>query len=86
MNPDFRYVWKDSEGEEEIFDGLIHKTQTGTSKVKIPTLQQRFSLVKGEYNLEVGNRIKIKLYFTLFGIRASIIEENNDNVNLNNEQ
>ncbi|WP_411895118.1 SIR2 family protein [Winogradskyella sp. A2] len=77
LNPSFHYVWSDSDGEELIFDGTISQWyKTKYKAVKINQYQQFIQLIKGNYkNYKLGTNVKIKLHFYLYGIKAEIIKE-----------
>lgn len=78
LNPEFHYIWRDEQGNEQIFNGKIIKRDHSRYKsVKVSRLQQTFRLVKGDYsNFVVGEDVAIKLHFYLYGIRAEIIKPN----------
>ena len=76
LNPDFHIVWKDDDGEEVIFDGLIIKKSGQRYKgIKITSLQKFFRLIRGNYkSYAVGQKVKIKLHYYLDGLRAEIMK------------
>lgn len=78
LNPVFHYLWRDSDGEESIFDGKITKWfKTSYKAVKLQKYQQFIQLIKGDYrDIAIGTPVKVKLHFYLYGIKAEII--NND--------
>lgn len=75
INPEFHYVWKDSDGNEMLFDGIVLKNSGERFKaIKIPSLQQTFRLKKGNYEKYVaGKEVKVKLHFYLYGIMGEIL-------------
>ncbi|MFN6085455.1 MAG: SIR2 family protein [Fluviicola sp.] len=75
FNPEFRTIWKDSNGYDFIFDGtVINNTGKRHKTIKISSLQRSFRLIKGEYSkLNAGKSVKVKLHFYIDGIRAEII-------------
>lgn len=75
LSPEFHIVWKDNNGEEEIFDGHIVKNDGKRFKaVKSLALQRTLRLVKGDYSsLPVGAKVKLKIHFYIIGIRAEIV-------------
>lgn len=75
LNPEFHYLWLNEDGKEQIFNGKIKKRDYSKYKaIKVSRLQQTFRLVKGDYSKYViGQDVKIKLHFYLYGIRAEII-------------
>jgi hypothetical protein len=77
LNPIFNYVWRDSEGEEVIFDAKVTKWfRTSFKAVKLKNYQQFIQLTKGDYrNLPIGEPVKVKLHFYLYGIKAEIIKD-----------
>ena len=76
LNPEFHYLWLDEDGGEMFFKGKIVQHNYSRYKgVKIPRLQQIFTLVKGDYSkIAIGEDVNIKLHFYLYGIRAEIIK------------
>ncbi|MEZ4810895.1 MAG: SIR2 family protein [Allomuricauda sp.] len=86
LNPTFHYVWLDPEGEQIIFDGLMDRWfKTKYKAVKIKDFQQHFKLVKGNYEeYELGQKVKVKLHFYLYGIIAEIVKDEMNNIYLLN--
>lgn len=77
LNPAFHYVWSDSDGVEEIFDGIIRLWRNTEYKcVKISKYQLYVPLIKGNYSdRKVNETVKIKLHFYLNGIKGEIIDD-----------
>jgi len=74
INPDFFLYWKNTEGEVELFDGVIVKEKR-IFKVKIPSpFFKEFYLIRGNYdNFKVNQDVKIKLKFYIDGVKAEIV-------------
>lgn len=75
LNPDFHYVWKDGDGNDEIMNGQVVKNQGQRYKaISVYSLQHTVRLVKGNYeNYKVGQKVKVKLHFYLYGLMAEIV-------------
>lgn len=77
LNPEFHYVWSDSENQDVIFEAQIVQRERAKYKaVKISDLQRTFRLKKGSYSgYQLGEQVSVKLHFYLYGIRAEIIKK-----------
>ncbi len=75
INPEFHDTWKDSFGTPIIFDGHIVRREGQKYKaIKISNFQQVFRLKKGNYeNINVGQTVKVRLHFYLYGIIGEIV-------------
>lgn len=80
LNPVFHYIWCDSEGEEIIFDGIIRPWfKTKYKSVKIKKFQLFAQLIRGDYKeYKIGDSVKVKLHFYLYGIKAEIVNVKKD--------
>jgi hypothetical protein len=76
LNPEFHYIWLDGNGNEQVFEGKILKKDHEKYKaVKVLSLQQTFRLIKGDYDkIIVGQTVKLKLHFYVYGIMAEILK------------
>jgi len=76
LNPEFHFLWLDENGVEQIFEGKITKKDYSNYKsVKVTRLQQSFKLIKGNYDrYTIGQDVKIRLHFYLYGLIAEIVE------------
>lgn len=83
LNPEFQYVWSDSNGDEIYFEAkVIKKTGENIKSIKIPSFQQIIRLVKGNYDkLIVGGTVTVRIHFFLYGLLAEIIDSHNSNAN-----
>ncbi len=75
LNPEFRQVWRDSDGNVTEFDGTIIKRDDERHKaIKISSKQITVRLKKGNYDkFKVGQEVKVRLNFYLYGLMAEII-------------
>jgi hypothetical protein len=75
LNPEFHLVWLDQSGNEVVFDATIIKRSSEKYKaVKLSSMQLTVRLIKGNYDkYTVGEDVKIKLHFYLYGLMAEII-------------
>lgn len=76
LNPNLHYIWRDSGGEEKIFNGtiLIHP-YTGYKMIKISENQQIIKLRKGSYEkYPVNSKVKARIHFYTNGLVAEIID------------
>lgn len=74
VNPDFYLYWRNSDGDEEIFEGVI-ATEKRIKKVKVVSpFFRKFPFNKGNFEkFKEGQSVKVKLKFYLNGIRAEIV-------------
>jgi hypothetical protein len=79
LNPEFHLVWLSQSGDEEIFDAAIIKRSGEKYKaVKLSSFQLTVRLIKGDYDkYEVGQDVKVKLHFYLYGLMAEIVNGKN---------
>ncbi len=76
LNPDFQLPWKETDTETiETFKGKIVKSNKGYKLLHVPTLAQKFYLIKKKNDYMIGKEYSARLFFYLSGIRAEIIEE-----------
>jgi len=74
INPDFFLYWRNSDGEEEIFNGIITREKKYKMVKIISPFYKDFFLVKGNYEkYQEGKNVQVKLKFFLEGIRAEIL-------------
>lgn len=72
-NPEYHYVWSNTEGIPEQFTGVIQTSETRKKKIRVARLKETFSLTKGDYtSFPVGTTVQVTLHFYLNGIRAKI--------------
>lgn len=75
INPIFHYIWSDSDGKELIFDAKIRENNNGFKEIKVSSIQLKARLIKGDYSkYHIGDSVKVKLHFYLYGLLAEIIK------------
>ena len=78
FNPDLHEVWRDEDGSDSLFTGIIYNTQIGFTNLKISYIQLKCRLMKESYlkfKPQPTEQFKVKLHFFLKGIRAELIEK-----------
>jgi len=76
LNPDFQLPWKETDSDViENFQGSIVQNNKGFKCLRIPTLAQKFYLIKKKDHYVVGKEYNANLYFYLNGIKADITSE-----------
>jgi hypothetical protein len=73
VNPDFYLYWKDSNGNEQVFNATIIKEKQ-IKKAQVISFYKSFFLVNGNYSsYPVDKKITVKLKFFLDGVKAEIV-------------
>ncbi|WP_339699686.1 SIR2 family protein [uncultured Roseivirga sp.] len=80
LNPEFHYVWSDTNNVEVVFEAkIVQRNDAKYKAVKITDLQRTFKLKKGSYsNYKKSEVVSVKLHFYLYGIRAEIVKKEID--------
>jgi len=75
LNPEFHMVWLDQFGnEEEFVASIVKRSEEKYKAVKLSSLQLTVRLIRGNYdNFAIGQEVKVKLHFYLYGLMAEII-------------
>jgi len=83
LNPEFHLVWLDQFEREEIFTATVIKRSNEKYKaVKLSSIQLTVRLIKGNYDLfSIGEEVKVKLHFYLYGLMAEIINDKSSDDN-----